>query len=161
MNALWNVCAADDVLRVGQRSGLGRECVALCADCLVRVVGSCSDSACSLRCEVSGDSRAHAHDCFVWRLPCARCWVWFETLREVTGAESEVILTVYPWQFCAVAVSCSSVHHLSKWYLSTLPHRIQCAVSAAFVVACMMPVAHFLQPKQVAVFLTLARVSSR
>ena len=103
MNALWNVCAADDVLRVGQRSGLGRECVALCADCLVRVVGSCSDSACSLRCEVSGDSRAHALVCFVWRLPCARCWVWFETLREVTGAESEVILTVYLWQFCALA----------------------------------------------------------
>ena len=138
MNALWNVCAADDVLRVGQRSGLGRECVALCADCLVRVVGSCSGSACSLRCEVSGDSLAHAHDCFVWRLPRARCWLWFQTLREVTGAESEVILGVYPWQFCAAAASCSSLHHLSKWYLRTLHPRTQCAVSAASVVGCMM-----------------------
>ena len=72
MNAPWNVGAAEDVLRVVQRSGLGRECVALCADCLVRVVGNCLDSACSLRCEVSGDSLAHAHDCFVWRLPRAR-----------------------------------------------------------------------------------------
>ena len=96
MNALWNVCAADDVLRVGQRSGLGRACVALCADCLVRVVGSCSDSACSLRCEVSGDSLAHAHDCFVWRLPRARCSQLFQILREVTGAESEVILVGRP-----------------------------------------------------------------
>ena len=96
MNAPWNVGAADDVLRVGQRSGLGRECVALCADCLVRVVGSCLDSACSLRCEVSGDSRAHAHDCFVWRLSRARSRQWLLTLRPVRGAKPQVILLDVP-----------------------------------------------------------------
>ena len=92
MIAPWNVAVVDDVLRVVRRSGLGRDCVSLCADCLVRVVCNCCDSASHRRCEVSGVSLAHAFHCFVWRLPRARCWRWFQTLRQGTGAEFEVIL---------------------------------------------------------------------
>ena len=44
----------------------------------------------------TGVSFAHAYDCLVRRVPRARDGPWFETLRPVTGAESQVILVATP-----------------------------------------------------------------
>ena len=40
-------------------------------------------------CEVPGDAPGHAHTRCVWRLSCARCLQWLQTLRSVTGAQSQ------------------------------------------------------------------------
>ena len=47
-------------------------------------------------CGGTGDSFAHAYDCLVRRVPRARDGKWFETLRPVTGAGSQVILLATP-----------------------------------------------------------------
>ena len=78
----------------------------LCGDFLARVLGSGLRRCVQSQVRSPGDSLGHAQKNLVWRLPRARCRLWLETLRPVTGAKSqEIHMDMTMIHFCGVSVS--------------------------------------------------------